>query len=220
MSGVLTLALEAATATGSVAVLRDDELLATREVAMRGGAEEHLLPAIDAALGEAGITTRELGRIVCGAGPGSFTSLRVSASLAKGIAFAHSIPLFAVSSLALIAGDASLADGAYVAILDALRGDVFAAAYQRDGGGVTELAPVRLIHRDALAREAELLYATVIGPEEHPRRTLPRAANVVRLGAWLAMPPVSLAAWEPDYGRLAEAQVKWELAHGRPLPVA
>lgn len=71
MSGVLTLALEAATSTGSAAVLRDDELLATREVAMRGGAEEHLLPAIDAALGEAGITSRDLGRIVCGAGPGA-----------------------------------------------------------------------------------------------------------------------------------------------------
>jgi hypothetical protein len=42
----------------------------------------------------------------------------------------------------------------------------------------------------------------------------------VRLGAWLAQPPVSLAAWEPDYGRLAEAQVKWEQAHGRPLSVS
>ncbi|MEO8879527.1 MAG: tRNA (adenosine(37)-N6)-threonylcarbamoyltransferase complex dimerization subunit type 1 TsaB [Gemmatimonadaceae bacterium] len=220
MSGALTLALEAATSTGSVAVLRGDELLAAREVAMRGGAEEHLLPAIDAALNEAGATTHDLNRIVCGAGPGSFTSLRVSASLAKGIAFAHSIPLFAVPSLALIAADPSLADGVYVAILDALRGEVFAAAYQREGEEVTALAPVRLVHRDTLSREAELLQATVIGPEELPRRTLPRAGNIVRLGAWLAMPQLSLAAWEPDYGRLAEAQVKWELAHGRPLPVA
>jgi len=31
-------------------------------------------------------------------------------------------------------------------------------------------------------------------------------------------PPVDLASWEPDYGRLAEAQVRWEAAHGRPLP--
>jgi tRNA threonylcarbamoyladenosine biosynthesis protein TsaB len=29
--------------------------------------------------------------------------------------------------------------------------------------------------------------------------------------------PVDLASWEPDYGRLAEAQVRWEAAHGRPL---
>jgi tRNA threonylcarbamoyladenosine biosynthesis protein TsaB len=219
MSGVLTLALEAATSTGSVAILRGHDVLAEREVAMRGGAEEHLLPAIDAALAEAGATTRDLARIVCGAGPGSFTSLRVSASLAKGIAFAHLLPLFAVPSLALIAADASLAVGAYVAILDALRGEVFAAAYLREGDQVTEIAPVRLVDRRALAHEAAELHATVIGPDEQPR-TLPRAVNVVRLDAWLALAPVSLAAWEPDYGRLAEAQVKWELTHGRPLPVA
>ena len=139
---------------------------------------------------------------MCGAGPGSFTSLRVSASLAKGIAFAHALPLFAVPSLALIAADAALADGTYLAVLDALRGDVFAGTYLREGDAVTELAPARLVARDALAREAAELHASVIGPEEHPR-TPPRAANVVRLGAWLALAPVPLASWEPDYGRLA-----------------
>jgi tRNA threonylcarbamoyladenosine biosynthesis protein TsaB len=219
MTGMLTLALEAATSIGSVAVLHDGELLASRAVAMRSGAEEHLLPAIDESLREAGVTVRDLARVVCGAGPGSFTSLRVSASLAKGIAFAQGIALYAVPSLALIAGDASLGDGVYLAVLDALRGEVFAAAYVRAGNEVTELAPVRLVPRDSLAREAEQLQATVIGPEERPR-TNPLAANVVRLGAWLAQPPVSLAAWEPDYGRLAEAQVKWEQAHGRPLSVS
>jgi tRNA threonylcarbamoyladenosine biosynthesis protein TsaB len=218
MSGALTLALEAATSTGSVAVLRGNELLATREVAMREGAEERLLPAIDEALAEARATTRDLDRIVCGAGPGSFTSLRVSASLAKGIAFAHSLPLFAVPSLALVAADPSLPDGPYVAVLDALRGELFAGTYLRVGDEVTEISPVRLMHRDAIAHEAAAVHATVIGPEEKPR-THPQAANVVRLGAWLTLPPVSLAAWEPDYGRLAEAQVTWERAHGRPLPV-
>jgi tRNA threonylcarbamoyladenosine biosynthesis protein TsaB len=219
MKGMLTLALEAATSIGSVAVLRDAELLASREVAMRSGAEEHLLPAIDDSLREAGATVRDLVRVVCGGGPGSFTSLRVSASLAKGIAFAQGIPLFAVPSLALIAADASLGDGVYLAVLDALRGDVFAAAYTRANEEVTELAPVSLVPRDSLGREATRLQATVIGPEERPR-TYPRAANVTRLGVWLARPPVSLAAWEPDYGRLAEAQVKWEQAHGRPLSVS
>jgi len=216
---MLTLALEAATSTGSVAVVREGALLASREVAMRSGAEEHLLPAIDNALREAGVSVRELGRVVCGAGPGSFTSLRVSASLAKGIAFVQGIPLLAVPSLALIAADASLGDGVYLAVLDALRGDVFAAAYTRANDAVTELSPVGLVPRDSLATAAARLHATVVGPEERPR-TNPRAANIVRLGAWLAQPPVSLAAWEPDYGRLAEAQVKWEQAHGRPLSVS
>ncbi len=218
MSDVLTLALEAATSSGSVAVLRGAELLAEREVAMRGSADERLLPAIDAALTEAGFTTRELGRIVCGAGPGSFTSLRVSAALAKGIAFAHSLPLYAVPSLALVAADPALVDGSYFAVIDALRADLFAAEYERVGDRVTEVAPARLVARTELVREAESRRATVIGPAEQPH-TFPRAANVVRLGASLDREPVSLAAWEPDYGRLAEAQVTWERAHGRPLTV-
>lgn len=218
MSGALTLALEAATSVGSVAVLREHELLASREVAMRGGAEERLLPAIDAALAEAGATTRDLARIVCGAGPGSFTSLRVAASLAKGIAFVHALPLYAVPSLALIAADVSLADGSYIAVIDALRNEMFAGAYARAGDVVTELSPIRLMPRDEIAREAESQHAVVVGPEEQPR-TPPRAESVIRLSAWLELPPVSLSAWEPDYGRLAEAQVTWERAHGRPLTV-
>ena len=218
MSTMLTLALEAATSTGSVAVLRGDTLLASREVAMRGGAEERLLPAIDAALAESGVTVRDLSRVVCGAGPGSFTSLRVAASLAKGIAFAQSLPLFGVPSLALIAADASLADGIYLAVIDALRDEMYVGTYDRAGVEVTELAPVRLMHRDAVVREAESWRAVIAGPEERPR-TAPRAENIVRLSSWLALDPVSLASWEPDYGRLAEAQVAWERTHGRPLAV-
>jgi tRNA threonylcarbamoyladenosine biosynthesis protein TsaB len=218
MNAVLTLAIEASTSAGSVAVLRGDELLAQREVVMRASAGEQLLPAIDAVLGEVGATTRELGCLVCGAGPGSFTSLRVAASLAKGIASAHSLPLYAVPSLALIAGDPELADGRYLTVLDALRDELYAAAYQRKGDEVTQLARVRLIARAALPRAAERLRAKIIGPEEKPR-TFPRAANAVRLGAWLGRKPVQLASWEPDYGRLAEAQVTWERAHGRRLSV-
>jgi tRNA threonylcarbamoyladenosine biosynthesis protein TsaB len=37
------------------------------------------------------------------------------------------------------------------------------------------------------------------------------------LAAIIEAGPVNLASWEPDYGRLAEAQVRWEAAHGRPL---
>ena len=46
-----------------------------------------------------------------------------------------------------------------------------------------------------------------------------RGALVVA-GAWDALPSLALDAWEPTYGRLAEAQVKWEAAHGRALPAS
>jgi tRNA threonylcarbamoyladenosine biosynthesis protein TsaB len=49
-------------------------------------------------------------------------------------------------------------------------------------------------------------------------RADPKARAVIHLEAWLAdAGPVDLGSWEPSYGRLAEAQVKWETQHGRPL---
>src|SRR5918912_3862706 len=100
---LLTLALDASTYVGSVAVLRGAELLAEREAAMRGEHEERLLPAVDGALRAAGVVPTSLHRVVCGAGPGSFTSLRIAASIAKGIAVGCGLPLLAVSSLMLAA---------------------------------------------------------------------------------------------------------------------
>jgi hypothetical protein len=57
----------------------------------------------------------------------------------------------------------------------------------------------------------------VIGPGQRWEAT-PHARGVAPiLGSIIESGPVDLASWEPDYGRLAEAQVRWEAAHGRPL---
>src|SRR4051794_36770667 len=111
-----TLALDAATYEGSVAVLLGGEVLAERTVAMRGEREERLMPAVAAALAESGVAPGDLARVVCGEGPGSFTSLRIAASLAKGIAGGVGAPLLAVPSLALVVAGArpALGPGRYV----------------------------------------------------------------------------------------------------------
>lgn len=179
------------------------------------------MPTVAEALEGAGATVSDVGRVVCGAGPGSFTSLRIAASIAKGIASGRSVPLLAVPSLLLIvAGATETADGGrFVAVLDALRGDVFAAAYEvRRDGGFDELAPPSLMPRAEVAERASALSARLIGPHEALQAS-PHARGVARLASWLDdADAVDLAAWEPDYGRLAEAQVRWEAAHGRALP--
>src|SRR5690606_2000684 len=113
--------------------------------------------------------------------------------------------------------------GRYLAILDALRGDVYAAGYElresRGGEGpeIVEIAPLTLIERGRVAALAESLGARGIGPSEE-LAVAPRASGFARLGTLLDRSgPVDLALWEPDYGRLAEAQVRWEREHGRPL---
>jgi tRNA threonylcarbamoyladenosine biosynthesis protein TsaB len=156
---------------------------------------------------------------VCGEGPGSFTSLRIAAAIAKGLAMTTNAPLHAVSSLfLLVAGaHASLAPGRYVAVLDAMRGDVFAAVFSVSGDVVTPESSASIVARGDIAAFAHEHTGRLIGPGEslafYPHA---RGANMVGASPSIAR-AVDLATWEPNYGRLAEAQVRWEAAHGRAL---
>jgi tRNA threonylcarbamoyl adenosine modification protein YeaZ len=219
---MITLALDASTYVGSVCVVRRGVILATREVAMRDQRRDHLMPAVQAALDECGIQVSALDRVVCGGGPGSFTSLRIAGAIAKGLAMATGYPLYAVSSLALMVGavEPALRPGEYVAVLDALRGEYYAATCTvGEGGAVVDVGSLSVIGRDAL-EERERLGEVIIG-EGHAVRSIPHARGTVRVEHLLERDgPVDLAMWEPDYGRVAEAQRRWEAAHGRAMPRA
>lgn len=214
MSGAagLTLALDAALSVGTVAVLRDGALVAEREVAMRSREGEHLMPAVLATLGDAGAGIGDLARIVCGEGPGSFTSLRVAGAIAKGLAHGTGCPLLAVPSLALIAGASAAtreAPGRWLATLDAMRGDKYLALVTvAPDGGIQSCEALGLAPAPAAPARAAGLDARLIGPGE-PVDAVPHARGVTRcLGLVLARGAVDLASWEPVYGRLAEAQAK------------
>jgi tRNA threonylcarbamoyladenosine biosynthesis protein TsaB len=219
---VITLAVDASTYAGSVCVARGPEVLATRGVAMRDAYRERLMPAIAETLGDAALDIGRVDRVVCGAGPGSFTSLRIAAAIAKGLAMTIGRPLYAVSSLALMVGavEPPLAPGEYVATLDALRGEAYAATCVVDHeGAVADIGPVRVVHTedvDALEQAGRF----VVG-EGRRFGGAPNARGVARVTALLERDgPADLAHWEPDYGRVAEAQRRWEAAHGRALPRA
>ena len=216
------LAIESSTYEASCALFTPGsaEAVAHASVPTRGAKGERLLPAIDTMLREAGLAPDELARVVCGAGPGSFTSLRVGASLAKGIARACGIPLAVVPSLALLvqSGDSPREAGRYLAVMDAMRDERFVQAVEigSDGGLTIRSAPMR-IAAAAVRVLALRLGALTIGPGEEVEIVQgPHARGVMRLPDGLHT-VVDLASWEPDYGRAAEAQVKWEAAHGRPL---
>lgn len=217
---MITVAIDAATYVGTVAVLRDGGILASGEAIMRGRESEALMPAVAGALATARVSPSALDRVVCGAGPGSFTSLRIAASIAKGLAFGAGCQLYAVSSLLLtLTADPAVSSGRYLAVLDALRGEAYVAGYTVEGDGrIGELLPEQLVRQADLPQLAESLGTTTVGPAQALDRS-PHARGVARLSDWIAASnPVDLSAWEPQYGRKAEAQVRWEAAHGQPLP--
>lgn len=218
---VISLALDASTYAGSVAVFRDKKLLAERTLAqhagpMQGTREEGMMPAVAAVLGEASVLPGDLDRILCGAGPGSFTSLRIAASLAKGFSHALDIPLYTVSSLMLVAAGSEVTSRPVIAAINAMRGEFYVADFHVTCDAITETKQPRIVEDAALRayaveQNALLRIAGIDGVNP----------TISSIGPFLDyvfdQAPVDLASWEPTYGRLAEAQVKWEKAAGRPL---
>ena len=98
---------------------------------------ESLVQGIAEMLSAASLSGPSLRGIVVGIGPGSFTGLRVGLATAKGLAMAAQVPLYPVSSLAVLA--ASAGPGYVAPILDARRGEVFAACYQVDESGLAHV---------------------------------------------------------------------------------
>jgi tRNA threonylcarbamoyladenosine biosynthesis protein TsaB len=218
-----TLALDGSTYAGSAALLRGDQIVAERQLADvakpgRSGREEQFMPMVAECLRDGQVEPRSLARVVCGAGPGSFTSLRIAASIAKGIAVGAGCPLFAVSSLMLIVTARPLAAGRWMAALPAMRSEAFVALFDVAAtGSVTEVDGPRIVSIDNIVRQAASVDARLVGPVVS-RDENPHARGVARvLDSLVAAGPCDIDAWEPVYGRLAEAQVRWEAAHGRPL---
>lgn len=210
------LAIDASTYVGTVALIGDGGLVAAGEAAMRGEREERLLPAVEATLRKGGLRAGDVSHVVCGSGPGSFTSLRIAASIAKGLALGAGGSLRAVSSLALMVASLGPRPGRYLAALDAMRGDAYVSLVAvGEDGAVAGVGPARLTRMDAVPHEAAALSATAVG-RGLSMDARPVASALTGIADEL-VPQVDLATWEPQYGRLAEAQVKWEATHGRPL---
>jgi tRNA threonylcarbamoyladenosine biosynthesis protein TsaB len=96
------LAIETSTDAGSVALLADTRSI--EEVSQPGQAHSGwALPAVSRLLAEAGVRLHELDAIAFGAGPGSFTGLRLACGIAQGLALGADLPVVAIPSLAALA---------------------------------------------------------------------------------------------------------------------
>lgn len=230
----MILALDTSTRLGSVAVASGDgEVRARRLLPRQRAHAEELVPAIAETLAGAGADRRDLAGVVVGAGPGSFTGVRVAAATAKGLVRALGISLRAFSSLeagavtagleipdlggpAVVPGDA----GRPRHVLFDARGErVYAAAYRLGAGGIETLA-------DPWAATVDDVLATGPGPdalfcgsgarrhreriEEAGWRVLPEPAGIPTADALLR-----ILALEPDRAPVADP-ARWEPAYVRP----
>ncbi len=194
------LALETSTLTGSVALLEEERLVGEVTLSISLQHSERLLPAIQRLLEDAnvgagftrpGVLTAPLQNIdliAVAHGPGSFTGLRVGIATAQGLSLAWDKPVIGVSSLAALAMNGAHFAGLVVPVLDARRGEVYAAVRSEEHAvspdGLAEIltnvtGPILLLgegaerYREIFARR--LGDRAVFAPT--PLNT-PRAANV------------------------------------------
>ncbi|MFP5344745.1 MAG: tRNA (adenosine(37)-N6)-threonylcarbamoyltransferase complex dimerization subunit type 1 TsaB [Gammaproteobacteria bacterium] len=177
------LAVETSGAACSAALLIDDIIEERFEIAP----QQHtalILPMVDSLLQQAGLKLVELDALAFGCGPGSFTGVRIAASVVQGLAFGASLPVIPVSSLAALAQGAHRAYGAasVLTAADARMNEVYWAAYQINQAGFMSLQ----------GDEQVCTPATVPVPEQ---------------GVWLG----AGSGWQ-SYGALLEARMDGRLS--------
>jgi tRNA threonylcarbamoyladenosine biosynthesis protein TsaB len=155
------LGIETSTSQASAALVEAGRVVAHRAHLRPKQSAEQLLPMIAELLAEAGWSRTALDRIGVSVGPGSFTGLRVGIACAQGLALGLGLPLLGVTSLQAMARavpDSIL--GLRCALLDARRGEVFAAAHDAGPWAAERLAPLAL----PIERARETLLATLGEP--------------------------------------------------------
>lgn len=235
------LAIDTSTLITSVAVVTGDgdqtRVLACEQSSVRTHSDT-LLQLVDAALRTASRPLAAMDGLVIGAGPGSFTGLRIGMATAKGLAFAAQKPLWAVSSLAALALDVDRlmtgdARTLVVSLIDARRQEIFAGFYRVQGGtaeplddervmapgllasAIAELAGRSGCERVIVVGEGLTAYPHILDDalrgvaERIPGAAeTPSAVAVARL-AMHTRPPDITATGAPVYIRLSEAEIKF-----------
>jgi tRNA threonylcarbamoyladenosine biosynthesis protein TsaB len=199
---------------GSIALMRDGELL--EEVAMHAttGFGQVLYAALGALLKRHAVAPAEIDCFAAASGPGSFTGVRVGVACVKGLAEATGKGALAVSNLEAIAryGRAPLR----AVMLDARRGDIYAAVYDDQGRIVMPELVMKLPQFLETLPKTEVDFVSQDfsifgdGLPAAPRIVAPRelAAMVARIAS--VREPRDPAELDANYVRRADAELYWK----------
>ncbi|QDQ01112.1 tRNA (adenosine(37)-N6)-threonylcarbamoyltransferase complex dimerization subunit type 1 TsaB [Lysinibacillus fusiformis] len=225
---MIWLGIETANAPLSVAVVKDGKVVAEIIQNIKLTHSAGAMPAIENILENAGIKPNELDAIAVSEGPGSYTGVRIGVTLAKTLAWTLHKPLVGISSLKVLAANATLYDGLICPIFDARRDNVYTAVYK--GAELDVVVEDYHDHIDGLLNRLKAFESPIlfIGADVHAfwdkiievlgdyalrvpfSNELPRASEVIRLASMKDLPSVEETHhFIPQYKRIAEAEANW-----------
>jgi tRNA threonylcarbamoyladenosine biosynthesis protein TsaB len=229
---MIILGLDTSTRVCTVAVVKDGRLLVELSKASGKTHSQRLMPLVDQAIRESGLSREDIDGIAVGAGPGSFTGLRIGLAAAKGLGYALRKPAIGIPTLDSMAHNLVPWRGLSSPILDAKRGEVYAALY-RGGAPVVGVDLIPLC--DWLKQLSETVEPVVFlgdGAEMHRpaiasalgERAVfaeaglawPRGSSVADLGRQRLLEGRGADPFElsPIYLRPSQAEILWEKNRG------
>jgi tRNA threonylcarbamoyladenosine biosynthesis protein TsaB len=132
IAGVLILALDTSSPAGSLAVLRDENVIGVISTSSEETYSSRMFRHLDYLLRELSVALDQFDLFAVDAGPGSFTGLRVGLTAAKGWAEVYKKPIAAISGLEAVAAQARSTAPVLVPVLDARRGQLYFGFYRRN----------------------------------------------------------------------------------------
>ena len=227
---MIILGIETATPQVGCALGGVEGVLASFTAAKGRRHAETLVPAVEFVCRQARVGLDEVSVVAVDVGPGLFTGLRVGVATAKAMAQALRVPMIGLSSLDLLAFTFQHSDGLIATVVDARRGEVFAALYRPVPGGVQRVAAPRVCAPGELASElmamnedclmvgdGALRYSGVFDDARYLQIAdssfaHPSPAALVQLAQARALREefVQPSELEPLYLRKADAEINWE----------
>jgi len=227
---VKILGIDTSTTCGSIGLIHDENVISEYLLNLSITHSERLLDAIDLVLGRTRCALADLDGFSISLGPGSFTGVRIGVSTVKGLAFAVQKPVVGASTLDVLASQVSPTPYLICPIIDARKGEVYAAFYRyEEFKHLKRLSEYQAIRPEVLSgmlKEPTIFLGDgAIKYEDDLKNSLkslalfspaalhiPHGSAVARLGAELLMrgEVLDLATFSPLYVRLSDAEIKWQ----------
>lgn len=227
----MLLAIDTSSFVLGCALAEKDKLVAEWTIARKLTHSARLIPHMDKLMEDAGVAKKEIEAVAVGKGPGSFTGLRIGLATAKMIAHIWQVPLIGVDTLEALAWNMAGANAFILPLIDAQRGNVYAALYSAYENiwpeTSIEVAPIEEVI-SAAVRHGGPIIAVGEGADLYKEKLINAGIQLAtpanRYSRAASVAGVAQMRWEegkiddpltllPNYIRRSEAEVLWEKKH-------
>ena len=142
---MIALVCESSTLLGSIALFKDNQLLAYRESLRQGSHTNVVNTYVDDVLTSTNLKLSAVDLFVSGVGPGSFTGIRISLNLIKTLAYCHSKPVLGINSLENLASQVVETNLPIICMINAYKNMVYIAEYSNSSGVLLQIRPPEVV---------------------------------------------------------------------------